>query len=963
MRLVELARRRLKDAPKRVADEEDIAASVFHSLCRGAAAGRFQNVQNRDDLWWLLLAITKQKVVDHVRRETAQKRGAGRTQSESGLNGNPDDSHGFGLDRLVGDEPTPEFILMLEEQHERLLGLLRDDRLRQIAVFRIEGFHGARDRRGSPGEYPLNRTKTASHSRRLVEGARVVNHTPQFDGSKVARLAPADQVDLVCDEFEAAWTRGETPQIEDFLDHCDVSVRDSLLAELLLVDREFRIKRGGSASRNDYRQRFPDYSTFIDGLEFTTIDDRCSKRSFASRLHATATAGSKLAQFELLEELGSGASGTVWKARDTRLRRIVAVKIPRQERLSGPERDRFLREGQACAQLRHPNIVAVHEVGEDHGRAFIVAEFIEGLNLRQWLDQRRPKPCEAAELAAQLAEALHHAHEQGVIHRDLKPANVLIDSDGRPHVTDFGLAKWTTDSAGMTVEGNILGTPAYMSPEQARGNAFEVDRRTDVYGLGALLYEMLTGKPPFTGEVAAIVHQVIHDEPRPPHKTASAVPRDLETICLKAMEKEPNRRYPSAQEMAVDLRRFLRGQPILSRRAGWMDRCWRWIRHRPDVAAWIALALVALTSLGVTGLLAEKNRALLGLQTVLLTSDPAGAKVAFVPLSKTTGEPQLADVAYARGNTPVSVELAPGDYFVVADLPDGRFHEVFRHVPDPAEQVPVVRNHRFWRREAQGEIALPQIKIPSHDVVNGMAFIEGSDAFQMGVPNSTVLPAHLQRVCSVFVDTTEFTYADFERIERGSPLPHNSGGRRDENCAMPATYDSAVAFAEDAGKRLPTEAEFEFMATRRGTSKYPWGDTFPKCESPQEFGPVKSPDFDRLETNPPVFGLCSNLAEWTSTWANPYSSYPPMSGVVTLRELRIVRGGTEATMSGDPRVAPEARNPRERNSTLVYRMHPGVGFRCVRSAQADDRVLGFSVAGICYCAVTTRYVTRPIWTS
>jgi RNA polymerase sigma factor (sigma-70 family) len=140
LRLVELARRRLKDAPKRVADEEDIAQSVFHSLCRGAVAGRFASVQNRDDLWWLLLAITKQKVTDHVRREMAQKRGAGRVQSESGLNSNPDDSQGFALDRLIGEEPSPEFALMLAEQHERLLGLLRDDRLRQIATFRIEGF-------------------------------------------------------------------------------------------------------------------------------------------------------------------------------------------------------------------------------------------------------------------------------------------------------------------------------------------------------------------------------------------------------------------------------------------------------------------------------------------------------------------------------------------------------------------------------------------------------------------------------------------------------------------------------------------------------------------------------------------------------------------------------------------------------------------------------------------------------
>ena len=350
-----------------------------------------------------------------------------------------------------------------------------------------------------------------------------MNRAPQLDGSESAKLPPTDQIDLVCDAFEDAWSRGERPQIEDFLDRCDAPAKELLLAELLLVDREFRIKRGEIAGRQDYQQRFPGYSTIIDALEFATIDDRGRKGSFASRVQTTATAGSKLAHFELLEEIGSGASGTVWKARDTRLRRIVAVKMPRQERLAIPERERFLREGQACAQLRHPNIVAVHEVGEDHGRVFIVAEFIEGLNLRQWLDQRRPKPREAAELAAQLAEALHHAHEQGVIHRDLKPANVLIDSDGRPHVTDFGLAKWTTDSAGMTVEGNILGTPAYMSPEQARGDAVHVDRRSDVYGLGALLYEMLTGQPPFQGDVTAIVHQVIHDEDQ--HLYLKVIPR------------------------------------------------------------------------------------------------------------------------------------------------------------------------------------------------------------------------------------------------------------------------------------------------------------------------------------------------------------------------------------------------------------------------------------------------------
>ena len=199
--------------------------------------------------------------------------------------------------------------------------------------------------------------------------------------------------------------------------------------------------------------------------------------------------------------------------------------------------------------------MTLFDVGEAQERAFIVSELVEGANLRQWLDERQPAVRDSAELVAQLAEALHHAHEQGVIHRDLKPANVIVDGDGRPHITDFGLAKTTSDTT-MTMEGNILGTPAYHSPEQASGNVGEIDHRTDVYGLGAVLYEMLTGQAPFTGDAASIVHQVVHAQPRMPRKIVASTPRDLETICIKAMEKEPARRYPSAQEMAVDLRRY-----------------------------------------------------------------------------------------------------------------------------------------------------------------------------------------------------------------------------------------------------------------------------------------------------------------------------------------------------------------------------------------------------------------------
>ena len=375
----------------------------------------------------------------------------------------------------------------------------------------------------------------------------------RLDVQDLAHRSMADEIDLICDAFEGAWTRGETPHIEDYIVRSDATGRSSLFAELLLVDREFRIRRGESVSRQSYQLQFPEYATIIDDLEFATIDDRAESGKSTIRDWKAAKRGGQIAHFELLEELGSGASGTVWKASDTRLKRIVALKVPRQHDLTQSERERFLREGQAAAQLRHPNIVAVFEVGEDRRHVFIVAEYVDGVDLRKWLNHYRPTYREAAEHTAQLAEALHHAHEQGVIHRDLKPANVLLDSQGRPHITDFGLAKWAESSKGMTVEGNILGTPAYMSPEQARGDAGRVDRRTDVYGLGALLYEVLVGKPAFEGDVASIVHQVIHCEPQPPGKVANKVPRDLETICLKAMEKVPARRYPSAQEMAVDL--------------------------------------------------------------------------------------------------------------------------------------------------------------------------------------------------------------------------------------------------------------------------------------------------------------------------------------------------------------------------------------------------------------------------
>jgi WD40 repeat protein/tRNA A-37 threonylcarbamoyl transferase component Bud32 len=316
---------------------------------------------------------------------------------------------------------------------------------------------------------------------------------------------------------------------------------------------------------------------------------------------AEQPAGQKLGRFELLDAVGQGAFGTVYKARDPELDRVVALKVPRAGHLSGQaELDRFLREARSAAQLRHPSIVSVHEVGLADGVPYLVSEFVQGMTLADLLSARHPSFREAAELVAAVAEALHYAHERGVVHRDVKPANVMIGGDGRPSVMDFGLARRDAGEITMTVEGQVLGTPAYMSPEQAAGEAHKVDGRSDVYSLGVILYQMLTGELPFRGTKQMLLHQVLHDEPKPPRGLNDRIPRDLETVCLKAMAREKGRRYATADALADDLRRFLKGEPVRARPAGRLERAARWVRRRPAAAA--LLAVSALAALALVGL-------------------------------------------------------------------------------------------------------------------------------------------------------------------------------------------------------------------------------------------------------------------------------------------------------------------------------------------------------------------------
>jgi len=304
-----------------------------------------------------------------------------------------------------------------------------------------------------------------------------------------------------------------------------------------------------------------------------------------------------IGDYELQEEIGRGGMGVVYKARQASLNRAVAVKMIIAGEYAGPdERRRFQREAEAAAQLRHPHIVAIHEVGEHEGRSYFSMDFIEGKTLAAQFKEGKLPSALAASLVKTLAEAVHFAHQRGTLHRDLKPQNILMGADGEPHILDFGLARPVEREAGLTRTGDVMGSPSYMPPEQASGRIGDIGPASDVYSLGAILYEAITGSPPFTGETAMdVLTQVINQDPVPPRKRNPNVTADLETICLKCLEKRPERRYHSARALAEELERFLNFEPILARPAGRLRKGWGWTQRNPWVfAAGLGLAALVL---------------------------------------------------------------------------------------------------------------------------------------------------------------------------------------------------------------------------------------------------------------------------------------------------------------------------------------------------------------------------------
>jgi WD40 repeat protein/tRNA A-37 threonylcarbamoyl transferase component Bud32 len=399
----------------------------------------------------------------------------------------------------------------------------------------------------------------------------------------------------VLDEQRAAWERGQLAPVEEYLrQYPDLQANAEAVVDLIYQEVLLQKENGRVVRLSDCIRRFPHYEAALrDQFELQDVLDSRAQNGTVLPL---------IPGYEMQCELGSGGMGVVYLAYDPRLKRQVAIKVLRNGSFARPtELARFHTEAEAIARLHHANIAQIYEVGEHRDGPYLVLEYLEEGSLDRHL-AGKPQPARAAAgLLETLARAIHQAHEHGIVHRDLKPANVLLRkksetegfrvSDFEPKISDFGLAKLLEDGTGVTEPGTPLGTASYMPPEQVRGGG-QIGPATDVYALGAILYELLTGRPPFQGTSAAdTMFQVLTDEPVPPRRLQPRVPRDVETICLKCLEKKPARRYASAASLAADLARFLAGKPIAARPIGACERGLKWARRRPTVAALSALVL------------------------------------------------------------------------------------------------------------------------------------------------------------------------------------------------------------------------------------------------------------------------------------------------------------------------------------------------------------------------------------
>ena len=745
----------------------------------------------------------------------------------------------------------------------------------------------------------------------------------EFASTQSSSPEAIKEVEILCAAFESAWQEGRSPGIREFLLQTQFAPAETVLVELVKLDLYYRARIGELPALSDYETQFPEYTATLQNLQ--------------SHLQTQIYQRQEIDQYRLIRAVGRGGFGEVWEAFDTQLKRRVAIKIPRERNPDPVQRKMLLREAQAAAQLDHPRVTKIYGFSDAVGKTYIASEFVDGPTLGKWIRWHEVAPQEAARICMEIAEGLHAAHTAKIVHRDLKPGNVLmcdgvggfigVDLGGggasstkvlHPKIVDFGLAKNLDGDSTIGGDNAVMGTFAYMSPEQARGQSDEIDGRTDIYALGAILYELITNRVMFKGTYTEVLNQIVHRDPTAPRTLNRAIPLDLETICLKATRKIPGERYQSAKEMAEDLSRFLADEPVLARRQNKLQKLWR--RMRKNWALTSVIALGAVLAAAASGSAYReydsyvKERVLVSIDTV-----PAGADVVFVPLHPVTGSPVPEEKVNA-GKSPVKQLLLPGDYLVVAHNQADFFHEVYRHVPgrDESGWVPGIHRHQRWISPQEGHFVLPAVTLFHQSQTLGHMVSAKDDS-------------------AAFLDETELTIADHIRLQgrivdrEGKVLKPNGAGCAaelpDGYAARCISFDEAMQIAEKVGKRLPSLSEYqEFCSASEGA----WA--IPELDFQLD---VTSGDVIETESRGRIQGLLSNVAEWVIV--DSPLQVAPLSGTSSSPDTGSIRPGyfrekDQRAVFG-PLTSGWAQNPGGVSFFSRNTWQSQIGMRCARSAQ------------------------------
>ncbi|MBX3443214.1 MAG: protein kinase [Planctomyces sp.] len=765
------------------------------------------------------------------------------------------------------------------------------------------------------------------------------------------RLARSPHVQAACTEFEHLLDAGERPVIADFAARVPDSERGELVLELVAIEIAWRARRGEQLALEEYKETlgesFPQLALRIDpDLSPTSDGTRAHARGGAAYLRlAPLQERQRLGRYRLVHRIGLGAFGEVWLADDPELQRSVAIKSPRSDvEFTRDELERFRAEAQRVAQLRHPHIAGVHDVGREGDRPFVVYEFIDGRTLRSILaDDTRPPRRTLLRLFCETCEAIEHAHANDIIHRDIKPGNILVDRDQKPHVVDFGMAKMPSADQSIIQPGMICGTPQYMAPEQAAGVSEKVNRLSDVYALGVVLYEMLTGERPFQSTSSDLLRRIREEAPRAPSELTPSLPGELDAVCLKAMARDQANRFQSVESLRFAIEDFLdtearpaapatqpssaspAGRRVDSPLAPPRDATRWWRQHRSAAAAVAVLVAIAVCSIvwfrsdpiseltaasllqpdpttqGARG--AEPPGASLtgviqGRVPFEIVTAPAGAEVVVWGLDPYTNEPDPGQRSLMAGVTPGTVELLPGSYLVVVRWPDGTFHEVYRLAPSMYDAKPFYLPHQNYSRLGAG--FRWSINAPPPNVTEGMVTVSGIQSFQLGAtPDRGIWMDLLQgfeRVSDFLVDPHEASWDDTQRVLGRMPLSFEWWNQASPPGDMPALgwWNDAVWYAEKSGKRLLTEVEFEYLASNRGHTSHSWGDDRNPV-LPSAIQGVAAETIDVTMDPPGIRNLLTNVGEWTSSVPRPLSTFD--GEVLTLSpggapntELHVVRG-------------------------------------------------------------------------